>query len=105
MTIQSNTVLITGASRGLGANFSKVLARDGFKIIGVGRNLHNLKSVISSLPNQDLDHSYLELDITDELQVQSMLNDLNIYALINNAGIANTKLLSLIHISEPTRPY
>ena len=36
MTIQSNTVLITGASRGLGANFSKVLARDGFKIIGVG---------------------------------------------------------------------
>ena len=93
MTIQSNTVLITGASRGLGANFSKVLALDGFKIIGVGRNLKNLKSVISSLPNQDLGHSYLELDITDELQVQRMLNDLNIYALINNAGIANTKLL------------
>ena len=93
MTIQSNTVLITGASRGLGANFSKVLAHDGFKIIGVGRNLKKLKSVISSLPNQDLGHSYLELDITDELQVQKMLNDLNIYALINNAGIANTKLL------------
>ena len=36
MTIQSNTVLITGASRGLGANFSNVLAHDGFKIIGVG---------------------------------------------------------------------
>ena len=93
MTIQSNTVLITGASRGLGANFSKVLALDGFKIIGVGRNLKNLKSVISSLPNQDLGHSYLELDITDELQVQKMLNDINVYALINNAGIANTKLL------------
>ena len=61
MSIQSNTVLITGASRGLGANFSKVLAHDGFKIIGIGRNLHNLKSVISSLPNQDLGHSYLEL--------------------------------------------
>ena len=93
MIVQSNTVLITGASRGLGANFSKVLAQDGFQIIGVGRNIRNLKSVISSLPNQDLGHSYLELDITDELQVQRMLNDLNIYALINNAGIANTKLL------------
>ena len=58
MTIQSNTVLITGASRGLGANFSKVLAQDGFQIIGVGRNIQNLKSVISSLPNQDLGHSY-----------------------------------------------
>ena len=93
MSIQSNTVLITGASRGLGANFSKVLANDGFKIIGVGRNIQNLKSVISSLPNQDLGHSYLELDITDETQVQKMLKDLNIYSLINNAGIANTKLL------------
>ena len=93
MSIQSNTVLITGASRGLGANFSKVLANDGFKIIGIGRNIHNLKSVISSLPNQDLGHSYLELDITDASQVQKLLKDLNIYALINNAGIANTKLL------------
>ena len=73
MSTQSNTVLITGASRGLGANFSKVLANDGFKIIGVGRNIQNLKLVISSLPNQDLDHSYLELDITDELEVNFML--------------------------------
>ena len=93
MSFQSNTVLITGASRGLGANFSKVLANDGFKIIGIGRNIHNLKSVISSLPNQGLGHSYLELDITDASQVQKLLKDLNIYALINNAGIANTKLL------------
>ena len=83
MSIQFNTVLITGASRGLGANFSKVLANDGFKIIGVGRNLKNLKSVISSLPNQDLGHSYFELDITDESQVQKILSNLNI-CLINN---------------------
>ena len=103
MTIQSNTVLITGASRGLGANFSKVLAQEGFQIIGVGRNIQNLKSVISSLPNQDLGHSYLELDITDELQVQKMLNDLNIYALINNAGIANTKLLHEETYSDLTK--
>ncbi len=93
MNIQSNTVLITGASRGLGANFSKVLAHDGFKIIGVGRNLKNLKSVISSLPNPSLNHSFLKLDITNEAEVKKSLKDLNIYALINNAGIANTKLL------------
>ena len=35
MSIQSNTVLITGASRGLGANFSKVLANEGFKKITI----------------------------------------------------------------------
>ena len=46
MNIESKTILITGASRGLGANFSKVLAFDGFKILGVGRNKKNLETVI-----------------------------------------------------------
>jgi NAD(P)-dependent dehydrogenase (short-subunit alcohol dehydrogenase family) len=93
MNYQSNTVLITGASRGLGANFSKVLATEGFKIIGVGRNKKNLKSVISNLPNQNLEHEFLEIDITNEQEVFEKLSGLDIYGLVNNAGIANTKLL------------
>ena len=93
MNYQSNTVLITGASRGLGANFSKVLAAEGFKIIGIGRNKKNLKSVISNLPNQNLEHEFLEIDITNEQEVFEKLSGLNIYGLVNNAGIANTKLL------------
>ena len=93
MNYQSNTVLITGASRGLGANFSKVLAAEGFKIIGVGRNKKNLKSVISNLPNQNLEHEFLEIDITNEQEVSEKLSNLDIYGLVNNAGIANTKLL------------
>jgi len=93
MNYQSNTVLITGASRGLGANFSKVLATEGFKIIGVGRNKKNLKSVISNLPNQNLKHEFLEIDITNEQEVFEKLSGLDIYGLVNNAGIANTKLL------------
>ena len=93
MNDQLDTILITGASRGLGANFAKVLAGDGFRIIGVGRNKINLEKVILNLPNQQLDHHFLELDITDEIEVNKKLSNLNLYALINNAGIANTKLL------------
>ena len=93
MSYQSNTVLITGASRGLGANFSKVLAAEGFKVIGVGRNKKNLKSIISNLPNQNLKHEFLEIDITNEQEVSGKLSSLDIYGLVNNAGIANTKLL------------
>ncbi|MDC0458140.1 SDR family oxidoreductase, partial [Alphaproteobacteria bacterium] len=86
-------VLITGASKGLGSNFAKVLANDGFRIIGVGRNKDDLKKVISELPNSKLNHDYLVLDITDENQVQEKLKNIQIYGLVNNAGIANTKLL------------
>jgi NAD(P)-dependent dehydrogenase (short-subunit alcohol dehydrogenase family) len=93
MNDQLDTILITGASRGLGANFAKVLASDGFRIIGVGRNKINLEKVILNLPNQQLDHHFIELDITDENEVNKKLSNLNLYALINNAGIANTKLL------------
>ena len=93
MEYQSNTVLITGASRGLGANFSKVLAADGFKIIGVGRNKKNLETVISNLPNQSLGHNYIEVDVTNEEEVHEKIGGLNIYGLVNNAGIASTNLL------------
>ena len=88
-----NSILITGASKGLGSNFAKVLANDGFRIIGVGRNKDDLKQVISELPNSKLHHDYLVLDITDEKQVQEKLKNIEIYGLVNNAGIANTKLL------------
>jgi NAD(P)-dependent dehydrogenase (short-subunit alcohol dehydrogenase family) len=93
MDYQSNTVLITGASRGLGANFSKVLAADGFKILGVGRNKKNLETVISNLPNQSLGHNYIEVDVTNEQEVREKISGLDIYGLVNNAGIASTKLL------------
>ena len=95
-----DTILITGASRGLGANFAKVLANDGFRIIGIGRNRINLEKVISKLPNQRLNHDFFELDITDENFVNKQLSDLNLYGLINNAGIANTKLLHKETYSE-----
>ena len=95
-----DTILITGASRGLGANFAKVLANDGFRIIGIGRNRINLEKVISNLPNQQLNHDFLELDITDENFVNKQLSELNLYGLINNAGIANTKLLHKETYSE-----
>lgn len=95
-----DTILITGASRGLGANFAKVLANDGFRIIGIGRNRINLEKVISNLPNQQLNHHFFELDITDENWVNKQLSDLNLYGLINNAGIANTKLLHKETYSE-----
>ena len=95
-----DTILITGASRGLGANFAKVLANDGFRIIGIGRNRINLEKVISNLPNQQLNHHFFELDITDQNYVNKQLSDLNLYGLINNAGIANTKLLHKETYSE-----
>ncbi|MDA7692804.1 SDR family oxidoreductase, partial [Alphaproteobacteria bacterium] len=75
------------------SNFAKVLANDGFKIIGIGRNKKDLEKVTSRLPNQNLNHEYIVLDISDDTDVQKKLKHIDVYGLINNAGIANTKLL------------
>ena len=47
-----------------------------------------------------MNHHFFELDITDENYVKKQLSDLNLYGLINNAGIANTKLLHKETYSE-----
>ncbi len=87
------TILITGASRGLGAFFSNTLASEGYKIIGIARNENQLRETINSLPNQYLDHKALSFDINDEILIKKYVKDLDIYCLINNAGIAHSKPL------------
>ena len=36
------TILITGASKGIGASFSNFLASEGYRIIGIARNKDQL---------------------------------------------------------------
>lgn len=63
------------------------------KLLALGRNKKDLEKVTSSLPNQNLNHEYIVLDISDDTDVQKKLKHIDVYGLINNAGIANTKLL------------
>ena len=46
------TILITGASKGIGASFSNFLASEGYRIIGIARNKDQLIKTFNSLPNQ-----------------------------------------------------
>ena len=87
------TILITGASKGLGASFAYTLASEGYKIIGIGRNQLQLNDTINNLPNKHLDHIPLPFDINDQTLIVKYLKDLDIYCLINNAGIVHSKLL------------
>lgn len=87
------TILITGASKGLGASFAYTLANEGYKIIGIARNEIQLNNIINNLPNNHLNHEAISFDINDETFIAKHLKNLNIYCLINNAGIAHSKLL------------
>lgn len=80
----SATVLITGANRGLGLEFARQYAADGWNVIGTARRPSEADQL------KALEIRVLQLDVTDPDSVARLARDLEgeaIDLLINNAGI------------------
>ena len=84
MNIQNATVLVTGANRGLGAEFARqALARGAKKVYAAARDPRTvtLKGVVP-----------VKLDVTNAAEVAALAADLgDVDLVINNAGIADMK--------------
>ncbi len=89
------TALITGASRGIGAEFTKIFASKGSNLILVARNekdLQQQKSDITKLYNVEVET--IVKDLSDGENVQSLFDEvmqkgLRVDYLINNAGFGD----------------
>jgi NAD(P)-dependent dehydrogenase (short-subunit alcohol dehydrogenase family) len=83
------TVLITGANRGLGLEFCRQYAEQGWQVIACARNpddAFDLNKLASRHPNVQLE----QLDVSEFEQIDTLsrkLAGLSIDVLINNAGI------------------
>jgi len=87
-----NYALITGATSGIGYEFSRVFAANGYNVVLVARNQPRLTEVVEALKNefgikaesipQDLSDPQAPIKIYNELQQRSIQID----ALVNNAG-------------------
>ncbi|MDD2751877.1 MAG: SDR family oxidoreductase [Candidatus Omnitrophica bacterium] len=80
------TVFITGANRGLGLEFARQYASDGWKVIATCRNPHKARQL------QKINGQLIirPLDITDCSQIKSLAKELRGYpidVLINNAAV------------------
>jgi len=86
------TALITGASSGLGVEFAKLFAQDGYDLVLIARReerleklaqeLHQNFGIKSHIITKDLSNPRAPEEIFEELNQQSVL----IHALVNNAG-------------------
>lgn len=90
--IHNQTVLITGASSGIGAACAQTFAQAGARLILAARRRDRLEQLASQVANPDVIH-LLPLDVRDPSQVETALNSLpkpwsHIDVLINNAGLS-----------------
>ncbi|MGI6176262.1 MAG: SDR family NAD(P)-dependent oxidoreductase [Christensenellales bacterium] len=95
-----NTIVITGATSGIGWETARLLAEQGFRVIGVGRSTENCArakdNIIRDLPDAVV--SFYVADLMQRREIMRLasllISDLTensngkLYALINNAGCA-----------------
>lgn len=87
------TIVITGASTGIGEAIAKKLAENDYRVILVARNKERLEKVTKEI-NEMASHSaaFYQVDVSSQSQVEDMVNDVkdkfgSIYGYINNAGV------------------
>lgn len=91
------TVLITGASRGIGAKTAQAFAKEGYRvIINYNKSKAEAQTLADMLSkNYNTDCTAYGCDITDSKAVAEMFSEIGtVDVLINNAGISEQKLFT-----------
>lgn len=94
------TVLITGASRGIGASMARLFAENGYNvIINYCNSKEDAQNLEKELLDKGLSAKAIKADVKDYAQVVNMVEEIHqlfgdIDVLINNAGIAQQKLFT-----------
>ena len=89
-TAAPRTVLTTGANSGIGLATALELARRGLRSIGSVRSAAKAAIVEQAAEEAGVEVETVLLDVTDDEQCRSVVADLDLYALVNNAGYALT---------------
>lgn len=97
-SLAGKTVLISGASSGLGAHFARVMSAAGAEVVVAARRFDKLTALVDEIVSAGGKAQALEMDVTSAESVNeafakldTMIGQLDV--LVNNAGIAG----------EPTR--
>lgn len=105
------TVLVTGASRGIGQDIARLFAARGYNVaINYNTSSQAADCLLEELQKADCKAITVQADVSQKEQVERMLNHINkcfgdIDILINNAGIARQELFTDISPDEWDRMF
>lgn len=97
-TLRGKTILVTGASSGIGKATAIECSKNGARIIIIGRNEKRLSETFEQLEYNGLGHLKFVLDLTDEESVTIMIERIpSLDGVVQAAGIANTLLFQFLN--------
>jgi 3-hydroxy acid dehydrogenase / malonic semialdehyde reductase len=103
--LMGRTILITGASSGIGAAMARLFSQEGARLVLCARRIERLQALADELrAAHDSEIHTLHLDVRDRKSVESLLDHLpegwrTIDVLINNAGLSRG--LEPLHKNDP----
>lgn len=104
--MNDSSVLISGASSGIGKACALLLSRKGFRVFAGVRNNSDRRNLQKEAPGKLIP---LLLDVTDPISIEDSRNkisdvtDSTLFALINNAGIGFGGPLETLSVAEVRR--
>ena len=96
--LTGKTVLVTGASRGIGAAIALELGNQGARVYGTATSEQGAKSITKVFTEHKINGQGLVLNVNDNASIQATIEHINqdagtINILVNNAGITKDTLL------------
>jgi NAD(P)-dependent dehydrogenase (short-subunit alcohol dehydrogenase family) len=97
-SLQGKTILVTGASSGIGKATAIECSKMGAKLVITGRNTERLQETFKQLEGGD--HIQIQANLTNSNEISTLIEQIPpIDGVVNNAGIIKTVLNSFITIN------
>ncbi|MDI1310853.1 SDR family NAD(P)-dependent oxidoreductase [Prosthecobacter sp.] len=103
LDLTGKTILVTGASSGIGRDTCVVLSQLGAKVVLTGRDRNRLEETLALM--QQADHSISPHDVTNHSETSQWMSDIvsrtgPLFGLVHLAGISHTEAIRFLDMDK-----